>query len=89
MTEGCAAIHRDPNRLEKSAAQKPHKVQQVDVQSPPSGRNTSRHPYIGEGCPAGKQLGRQGPGSPGGQQVDHETAMHPHGKEDQQPPGLH
>lgn len=37
MTEGCAAIQRDPNRLEKWAEQKPHEVQQVDVQSPPSG----------------------------------------------------
>lgn len=38
------------------------------------------------GWPAGKQLGRNSPGNPGDQQVEHDPAMCPCNKEDQQHP---
>jgi len=49
-----------------------------------------KHVPVQAACwPAGKLLGRRGPGVPAGYQADHKVGMHFYGKSDQQHPGLH
>ena len=78
-TEGCAAIQRDLSRLENWADRILSKFN----------KEKCKFLHLCWGHPAGKQLCREGSWGCGGQQAVHEPAVHPHGKEGQQHPGLH
>ncbi|KAK4830089.1 hypothetical protein QYF61_008427 [Mycteria americana] len=69
MPEGCAAIQRDLDRLEKCADRNLMKFNKGTWKVLHLGRNKPTHWYMLEGYPAGMQLCRKGPGGPGGHQV--------------------
>ncbi|KAK4829683.1 hypothetical protein QYF61_005976 [Mycteria americana] len=60
--EGCAAIQRDLDRLEKWVNKNLMKFSKGNCKALPLGRNKPRHQHRLERPPAGKQLGRGGPG---------------------------
>lgn len=63
--------------------QKPHEVQQGQVQSLAPGEEQPLAPVQAGDQPAGKQLGRTRPeGPPGGHQIEHKPAIFPCHKED-------
>ncbi|GAB0178750.1 mitochondrial enolase superfamily member 1 [Grus japonensis] len=82
MPEGCAAIERDLDRLEKGANWNLKKFNKEKCKVLHLGKNNSMHNCMFGGNPAGKQLGRKGPGGPGGNRVENEPAMCPCRKDD-------
>ena len=80
--KGCAAIQRDPDRLEKSGLTATSlQLSHGSCKALPPG-STSRHPAV-------QQLGRKGPGNPRGYQRKNEPTMCPCCEEGSQYSGLH
>ena len=77
------------HRLEEWTNVNLTEVQQGEVRSPAPGEEQPQAPVYSGGRPAGKQLGRKGPGGAGGPQVERQPAMCPWGKEGEWYPGLH
>lgn len=86
IADGCAAVQRDLNSLERWANTKLMTVNREKGQVLHLRRNSPMH---AEGQPDGEQLCRKGDGGPYGQQVGHKPAMSLYRKESQQPPKMH
>lgn len=61
-TEGCVAVQRNFDSLQKWAEGEPYEDQPREMQSPVAWRSGHQAPLLAGDQPAGRQLGRKGPG---------------------------
>lgn len=86
--EGCAAVQRSFASLEKWAEREPHEDQPREMQSPVAWRSGHGAPLLAGDQPAGRQLGRKGPGVLVDTTLTRSQQGNPGSRGNQQQPGL-